>query len=262
MSNSIAAKIVHRFLRISRADTESCIGPLLEFPFSIAVDSNDCWLRYSADHELCRKAAVNIPAEHFFSHSGTQLIRDGETVASKTLPNLQWMPLKEYVEVQLPKALLAGRLQIQQMDTWTLKRGGSERDAEAALYDPTSLLPWLSGAPHTRLSPLKFCVADLTYQDTPSDHKPNRSLVFIIGKPLPPIPCQFFYRIGPVFVPVGYRWVPALDVSLVEKSFGLAKNQWLLWTLDLGFSIIPQQQFIPLSRAALRAMFEENPRNS
>lgn len=262
MSNSIVSNMAYRFLRLSRADAESNVGPLLEFPFVIAVDSNDCWLRYSADNELCRKAAINLPAEHFLSHSDTQLIRDGETVASRNLPTLQWRPLKEFVELRLPPASLAGRLQVQHIGPWSLKRGGREREAEGALYDPPSLLQWISSAPHTRLAPLQFCVADLTDQATTVDNQPNRSLVFVVGKPLPPITCQFFCRIGCVFVPAGYCWDPTLDVSLVEKSFGLTNDQCLLWTLDLGFSMIAQQQFTPLSRAALRTMFKEIRQNS
>lgn len=261
MSNSTADNTCYRFLRIARADADSCIRSLLEFPFLIAVDSNDCWLRYSADNDLCRKAAINIPAEHFLIHSGTLLIRDSETVASRTLPILPWIPIKEFVELQLPQALLAGRIQVQHIGTWTLKRSGRERDAEGALYDPPSLLQWISSAPHTRLAPLQFCVADLTDQETLSVQEPNRSLVFVIGKPLPPVPCQFFCRIGHVFIPSGYCWEPAIDVSLVEKSFGLSKDQWLIWTLDFGFSIVAQSQFTTLSRAALRAMLKVQPRN-
>lgn len=257
MATTTAPNSIYRFLRIPVGAAKSVVGPLVAFPFSIASDLQHYWLRYPADNEMCRKVAATVAAEHFYSDSSNYLIRDGEYVASTYLPQLTWSSLKDFVQLQLPTACLAGRLQTRQMGVWELKRGGRERAAEAALYDADALAQWTKTAADCRLSPLRFCVARCVSREASDRSNQPQSLVFVVGTPLPTVPCQFLCRFERIFITVGFNWEPALDTSLVEQSFGIQNNQWLLWTVDFGWSIISEKQCLPLSRASLRATMRE-----
>lgn len=250
MNPNSSPKSGYRFLRIPMDAAESSVGSLIEFPFSIAQGTEHYWLRYPADNELCRNAAISIPAEHFFLQAADLLICNGAEIASERLPQLSWSPLKDFVQLRLPRAILAGRIHAKQIANWELKRGGKEQLADAALYNAASLSQWIKSAASSRLSTLRFCTArNADNVDSP--------LIFVIGKPLPPIPCQFLCKQGSVFIPLGYHWEPHLDSSLVEQSFGLQHNQWLLWTIDFGWSLLVENQCTPLSRASLRATIKD-----
>lgn len=253
---------VFRYLRVVRKGADSAVGLLLEFPFSIAIDSEHYWLRYPADSEKCRHAATTIPCEHFYSESGDLLIRDGETVASARLPTLTWTPLKDFVQLILPKAGLAGRLQTKQLGVWELQRSSHERAVEAALYELEPLAAWLKGASNARTTPLRFCLARFGQVNTANEPSEAPLLVFIIGTPLPPVNCIFLCRDERIFTPAGFQWEPNLDTTLVAQSFGLQTKQWLLWTTDYGWTTIFDDQCVPLSRATLRATLREGSSSS
>jgi len=262
MNNPDSSRPTYRFLRIPLSTAESVVGTLLEFPFSIAPDNQHLWLRYPADNERCRHLATTIPAEHFYLHSPDFLIRESETIASSRLPQLTWSPLKEFVQIVLPTASLAGRLQITQLSAWELKRGGKEREPAAALYSADVLTDWIAIAPDNRLATLRFCMVQIVTPNPSSDKPTKRSIAFVFGKPLPPVPCHFLCQYDRIFIPIGYHWEPNLDSSLIEQSCGLPDNHWLLWTSDFGWSTIEESQCIPLTRAALRSTLREGTESS
>lgn len=247
----------YRFLRIPIGSAEAAVRHLLHLPFEIGVTPRHYWLRYAADHEVCRQNASNIPAERFCSAIGNFLIRDGETIASETLPDLVWKPLKNFVQIELPKALFAGGLQTSQIAIWELLRGGQERPAEAALYDAVQLSCWADSAADNRLTSLRFCLARFENAALIDSNVLSQTIAFVIGKLLPPIPCQFLCRYDRVFIPAGFYWKPKLDASIVEQSFGLRSDEWLLWTNEWGWSTIAESECIPLSRASLRTTLRE-----
>ena len=262
MNNPNNTKSTYRLLRIPLSTAESVVGPLLEFPFSLASDNQYLWLRYPADNEPCRHLASTIPAEHFYLQSNDLLIRESETIASSRLPQLIWSPLKESVQIVLPTASLAGHLQINQLSVWELKRGGKEREPAAALYSAEILSDWITSASDNRLATLRFNVAQIETHNQSSNTPAHHSIVFVIGSPLPPIPCQFLCQYDRILIPIGYHWEPNLDSSLIEQSCGLPDNHWLLWTSDFGWSTINQSQCVPLTRAALRSTLREGTESS
>jgi hypothetical protein len=176
----------------------------LGFPFSIAREAQHYWLRYSADNELCRAAALSIPSEHFSLHAEDYLVQDGAQIATDRLPKLTWTSLRDFVQLRLPRANLAGRLQVKQIAAWELQRGGKEQAADAALYDAVALNQWLTSASAVRLASLRFCAAAIAH-DTANARNYNATIVFVVGNPLPPIPCQFLCKLGRIFIP---RWLP------------------------------------------------------
>lgn len=256
MTNPSSPKSNYRFIRIPVETAESVIGSLLEFPFYISQQAQHYWLRYSADNELCRAAALSIPAEHFSLHAEDYLVPNGAQIATERLPKLTWNSLRDFVKLRLPRVNLAGRLQAKQIAVWELHRGGKEQAAEAALYDAVALNQWLTTASAARVASLRFCTAAIAH-DTVNARHDTSAIVFVVGKPLPPIPCQFLCKHGRIFIPAGYHWVPSLDSSIVEQSFGVQVDQWLLWTVDFGWTLLVENHCLPLSRASLRATLKE-----
>ena len=244
-----------RLVRITRNISPAWVGDLLDLEFMFAEDGDSVWLKFDSQNEACQIAAQKVPGEHFYVHGSSWLVRLGETIASRTVPTLNWISINNAIELRLPAAIYAGRLQAVAPITWRLKRSTNERPAGAALFVAQDLAQWASQVSAVRLKPLRFCFvspASLASKPAPLD----QSHFFVVGTPLPPIPCQFFCRYERVFIPAGFEWEPKLDRSLVQKSFGLTGNQWLVWHESSEWTIIGDEMLVPMTRAEVRASLE------
>jgi hypothetical protein len=244
-----------RLVRVTRDLSPAWVGDLLDLEFMFAEDGDSFWLKFDSQNEACQIAAQRVPGEHFYVHGSSWLVRLGETIASRAVPTLNWISINNAIELRLPAAIYAGRLQAVAPVTWRLERSSNERPAGAALFTAQDLAQWASLVPAVRLKPLRFCFvspASPSSEPTPLE----RSFFFVVGTPLPSIPCQFFCRYERVFIPAGFEWVPKLDITLVQKSFGLTGNQWLIWLESSEWTIIGDEMLVPMTRADVRTSLE------
>lgn len=244
-----------RLVRITRDHSPAWVGDLLDLEFMFAEDGDSFWLKFDSQIEACQIAAQRVPGEHFYVYGSSWLVRLGETIASRPVPALNWISINSAIELRLPAAIYAGRMQAVAPVTWRLERSSNERPASAALFSAQDLAQWASIAPAVRLKPLRFSF--VSHASQPSDPDPlERSFFFVVGTPLPTIPCQFFCRYERVFIPAGFEWVPKLNTTMVQKSFGLTGNQWLIWLDSTEWTIIGDEMLVPMTRADVRTSLE------
>jgi hypothetical protein len=67
------------------------------------------------------------------------------------------------------------------------------------------------------------------------------------------LPGQRFVLHGGVAVPVGFAWEPQVDSTALARRFAAADDAIVLWNEDQTITRLHSEQFVPLSRSALRA---------
>jgi hypothetical protein len=180
-----------------------------------------------------------LQGSHYQLTEHGRLIPDGASVATERLPVLDWRPIRESIELQLPIAAMSGSLKTTLLPKLQLRRSGEERPATAALIELHTLLNWCERVPQFRLNKLTACVA--------------ADQVLVLGNPLPSVPCQYLCVDGGLITPVGMTWYPQLESELVLEHFDVHSTELLLWMSTDEWSIIPRTLLRPLQLASMRA---------
>ena len=77
--------------------------------------------------------------------------------------------------------------------------------------------------------------------------------VLVRGKPQPPLPGQRFIIYSGVAVPAGFTWQPAVSPGVLARRFAVSGEALVLWNKDGTITRLQGEQFIPVSRSAVRA---------
>ena len=213
-------------------------------PFQLAECESFYWLR-AADSALEVVATLSqIPGKQFRLSSEHQLTEMGKTIASVRLPELEWKPIHQCLELQLPAAAFPARAEFIQPEVIRLQRTAQEAPPSAGLYLIDALQEWGERISNQRLNCLSY--AHLVNLE-------SSSCILLVGSPLPNINARFFWKHGPAYLPVGFSWNPPVPTETIAKVFNLQEEEFLLWTEDDRSLVIPNDSLQPLSRSALRA---------
>ena len=141
------------------------------------------WLRGPALDEALEEVLKKVPGlERFEVLASNQLRSPGKRIPHRSLPQLDWRPLRDALAVSLPAAALGAELK--QKLPVTLVRSVAEETPTAVL---TAFAEWSAfalGAPAVRLGNLSFAVAE-------------NCETLVIGRPLPSVPgVRFVNRSG------------------------------------------------------------------
>jgi hypothetical protein len=204
--------------------------------------ADQVWLRGPAlDDKLHRRLAAVPGARRFYVLPDGQLQPVAGRLPKDRLPGGPWVSLREWLALELPRASLAGRL----ADRAPMVLVRSARP-EAASVLLTSIDRWEAYAiqsPQVRLDCWRFAVA--------ADGR-----VVVCGEPLPPLPGERWAEREGIAVPAGWRWAPPVEAAIARAVFGLAPGDWALWQTDGKWQRIRAADFVPASRAAVRASAE------
>jgi hypothetical protein len=199
------------------------------------------WARGTGtDAELDRVVAA-VPVGRFYEVvPGERLRPRGRLLPTTRLPDVHWVPLRQWLSVCTPAAALPG--DIDEGCKLELVRNPSGRvqltSEQMLLCRVDELKEFLLGAPEHRLTPLRFVVNAV------------RGEALVRGEPLPSIPGQRYSLEGGVATPVGYAWSPMVGTSVIRTWLGLSDGVLALWTKDGGISEIAEDTFVAASRRA------------
>ena len=73
------------------------------------------------------------------------------------------------------------------------------------------------------------------------------------GRPLPSLLGRRFVVHGGVAVPAGFAWDPAVSAEVLTRRFSVSGDAMVLWDEDGTITRLLGEQFVPVSRSALRA---------
>lgn len=254
-----------RVIRALRTENIEWLGDILSIEGELAVDTNHIWLRFRSPTATCKGIIDSVPGEHFEQDEAKRLRKLGQEVSTMLLPELMWQTIPDAVELALPTPSLAGELRTDDRMDLVLARSSAEQTPVAGLIDFHTLLGWVDRAPEIRLSQLRFSSRYQISQDAAStpqySHGLDRQnvsllpdLCLVIGTPLPSVPCRFLCYYHRTLIPSGFHWSPNVHISFVESRFGLTAEQWLLWLDDNQWYILSDNDFAPLTRAAMRSL--------
>jgi hypothetical protein len=174
------------------------------------------------------------------------------------LPDGPWVPATRWLAVDLPPTALSGvphgaatlrlvRCDALEPGTDEPRDGTAANRSAAATTEPTVLLTtretfaaYVSTAPLVRLQRVRHAVAD-------------DGRVIVRGAPLPPLPGARFVEHAGIAVPVGRSWRPAVEPEVVRTVFGTGVRDLVLWAADDAPECVRAEDFVPTTRAAVRA---------
>lgn len=231
------------------AESVSRLFPLrLARDVRIAVDTNTLWVRgRGIDAQRAVELSTMADRAVLLIGSDDRLTPAGATVPTQHLPQLDWMPISEYLAAEIPEPALAPwsefRVQLR------LVRSEVPRSEQALLTNWPEFRTWGMTVSGIRLKPLRFAVSGQS--------------VLVTGRPLPSLRGDRFWNAGQVFLPLGFHWTPAVDENTLNavilrtssrrtESSGdnAGERMFYLWNKEHSqIDAIRQTDFVPATRA-------------
>jgi hypothetical protein len=224
---------------MGREDAAALAAIRLIGGIEVAEAGKEIWLRGQRGDDLLDEKLSALPANARYEWlKPDQLRRIDQRVPAGRFPALQWQPLVAWSQVELPVAALPALEP--RIVSLRLIRSGAEQEPELLLTDIAAFHKFASQAAQVRLERLQFAAA--------ADGR-----VLVRGKPLPPLPgCRYVLHCG-IAVPAGFCWEPAVSPEVLARRFVVSRDALVLWNKDGTITRLHGEQFIPVSRSAVRA---------
>lgn len=204
----------------------------------VARDGDCYWVQATHLPENLARDLHSLPAGELFEIlPGEKLRQSGRLVPDGKLPQLAWQPIREAVTLTLPVAAWAG--DVAAPCPLQLVRANIEQDANVLLLPWDRFEQWGLNAPAVRLAGLRFAVR--------SDGQ-----TLLHGTPLPPLEGRLFVESRGIALPAGWTWHSPIDAELLARTANLAPGAVALWSVQGGYEVIADDQFVRATRSAIR----------
>jgi hypothetical protein len=224
---------------IARNDAASLAALRLVTGIEVAEKETQIWVRGQRVDESLEARLSALPAQGRYELTDSKQLREeGRRIPSGRLPELSWVPLNAWLQVEVPVAALPAHEP--QPVPLHLVRSTSERAPELLLTGLEDFQRFAAQAAQVRLERLQFA----------SDSQGN---VLVRGTPLPPLPGKRFVLHGGVAVPAGFVWQPATSDEVLARQFNVSGHDLVLWNEDGTFLRLHGEQFVAATRSAVLA---------
>lgn len=203
-----------------------------------AETETEVWLRCPMLHADLDQALRALPALHTYRQDSQGLLfpLGGSTPVAK-LPALDWVPMKQFIPVELPGAALPA--QLTQHYALQLFPSAAYHPGAALKIKLTDWQTYADTAPEIRLAALSFALS-------------AAGDVLVMGEPLPPLPGEEYWLRDSILLPAAYD----LEWPLLAQLFNQQENSnganFLLFEKNGGWQKIEKRCFVPASRAGIR----------
>lgn len=226
-------------LQLAPADANALSTLRLCPGIEVAEAPGALWIRGRSCPPRLRILLQGLPAiQRFHWLEGRQLVREGCRIPYDELPRAAWVPIREWVEIQvLPRQLSRSTIR-----PTALSLVETHDELPCHLLE-TSMELWSRfalGAPAIRLRELSFA-------------SNPEGLVLIHGTPIPPLPGRRWVLHGHVAVPAGFGWTPRVHPDVLADLMGADPSCRVLWLPEGGHTRIPVEFFVEATRANVRA---------
>jgi len=221
-------------------DLESVASLRCEPGLELGSQQNQLWLKSDGSVLIDSLSVKQLPATaRYYVDEEKRLFRLGEITPCGVLPDLTWEPIAQAISIEKPIAAMPAEV-LSNLPV-ELVQARQERESEALLLPFSVLATWVEDAPAFRMEKLRFAVSE-------------RGEALVVGKPLPPLPGQAFWRERSLLFPAGYALrIPELAIILEKKiKTQYADSQMIVFHADASWEVVNKADFQPLSRSAVR----------
>jgi hypothetical protein len=224
---------------VARADESSLTVLRLCEGIEVGEADRVLWLRGQRCDEVLGRRLALLPALGRYDWLLPAQIRlRGRRIPAGDMPRIAWQPLGDWLQIAIPTPAMPASPP--EPVALTLIRSTDERDPGLLLTLLDELIRFSATAAAMRLAPLQFAVNEA-------------GLAYVLGQPLPPVPgCRFVLH-GRVAVPAGCGWAPAVADDVLARCLGATGGALVAWNEDGTITRLLDEQFVPMSRSALRA---------
>lgn len=224
---------------LAREDGNTLAVLRLAGGIEVGEDGEWIWLRGRRTDERLEAKLSALPArERYEWLPSNQLRQFGRRIPTARLPDLHWQPLAAWLRVEMPVAAIPATLP--KSVRLRLVRCSREQEPELLLTGLDELGRFAAAAALVRLERVQFA-ASLCGE------------ALVRGRPLPPLPGRRFALHAGVAVPAGFAWEPAVRAEVLARRFGISGDALVVWNEDGSVTRLHAEQFVPLTRSALRA---------
>ena len=219
----------------------------------VAFDEQFVWFRLHGPIANLQTVMAAMPGSRWNLRDG-RLFRLHCRVPDGRLPQLDWRPVDQWVQVELPSINVAAKFPQASRRPLRLIRGGYETPSTAMLTSIANLARWAEGAPDERLRSLRWVVRKQspTVSRAVVHADPEAVECLILGSPLPPLEGRFFVTRDRILVPAGHQWLPEASTADVRQVFGLNATDWLIWESTDQYSVIDNALLATVTRGSIR----------
>lgn len=180
-----------------------------------------------------------LPAlARYVEDASGRLVRPGQRVPLRRLPEGRWLPLSELLRVRPPAAALPAQ-HISPV-AWAPVPSAAYRVPTLLLLPFSTFAPWCLAAPAVRLRLLRFALD--------SDGR-----TCVSGALLPSLPGEPWCVEQNIATPAGWALPSGLTPQLVAQSMNLAPGELALLHPDVTADRLPAEAFVEVTRSAIRA---------
>lgn len=228
---------------------ESSLAPLRLLPgLEITRTPEALWLRGTSDPTGSIASpdfglVANLPASARYECLPDQRLRRlDQTIPTDRLPTTPWLPITAWFQAECPTAAWPA----QPPASIPLRLIPSAEEIEPTLLQVELHVfrEFVERAPLIRLERLRFAAAE-------------DGQILIHGLPLPPLPGRRFCFHQGVAIPAGLTWSPHVASDVLIRCLAPPPGGVVLWHAEGGVSRIHPEQWLPVTRAAIRATAED-----
>jgi len=204
----------------------------------IAQNGQELWLRCPMRKAELDEALRRLPALYTYREDAQGLLfQAGRSTPSSRLPLLNWVPLTEYLPVELPVAALPAHLPTPHL--LQLLPTAEVQDSVALKISLEQWQLYAETAPAIRMECLRFALS-------------GAGEVLVMGEPLPPIPGQEYWLQESILLPAGYDFEWAIVAQLLQMRENSEGKYYLVFNHEGNWQKIEKQYFVPATRAGIR----------
>ena len=203
----------------------------------VAKEDEYFWVRGIVGDNIPLKIRKLPATASYYLDEAFRLFPIGKNTPVGKLKNLDWLPIANFVEVEFPRAALAGKTKL----TQSIRIVPSENTQEGVAL-LTNLSVWknfANGAASVRLEKIKYAVSETRE-------------VLILGTPLIPIPGKEFWKRNQILLPNGFDLEFPVLADVIEQELNPKKDGILLFYEDGRWEKIMNKDFVKGSRSAVR----------
>ncbi len=204
----------------------------------VALIQHDIYIRGIAPAEQKNPKLLALPIKTIglMDEQGS-IFKLNELTPFAKLPEVEWVPLTSFLKVEIPSSPLAAI--VENEISIHLKPSGIQEEPIAIMTDLATFASYAENISNVRLSSLKFAMS-------------NIGEVFIIGKPMLPLPGQVFWQKRSIFIPVGHDLEWGLFVDEIEEKLNPEKLDLIVFYKNNQFEKINKNYFQQGSRGAVK----------